>query len=147
MTAMSLPYSRLWPEDDSTVQIGPVPISHDSAVAGAASADIGAVVTFTGIVRADQGVQSLLVEAYPEAAAEELERIVQEAALLFGASVDVIHRTGKLAAGEAIVLITSAAAHRREAFLACEYTIEELKRRAPLWKKEMGSFGDRWVGK
>jgi len=116
-------------------------------VAGAASADIGAVVTFTGIVRADQGVQSLLVEAYPEAAAEELERIVQEAALLFGASVDVIHRTGKLAAGEAIVLITSAAAHRREAFLACEYTIEELKRRAPLWKKEMGSFGDRWVGK
>ncbi|MCX8206919.1 MAG: molybdenum cofactor biosynthesis protein MoaE [Methanothrix sp.] len=108
--------------------------------------DAGAVVAFVGVVRADPGVRALEVEAYEEAALEELRRIKDEAIGRFGvSSVDVAHRKGRLSLGEVIVVVVCASAHRKEAFQACEYVIEELKRRVPIWKKELTEEGERWV--
>ncbi|HOK58833.1 MAG TPA: molybdenum cofactor biosynthesis protein MoaE [Methanothrix sp.] len=108
--------------------------------------DAGAVVAFVGVVRADPGVMGLEVEAYEEAALEELRRIKEEAIARFGvSSVDVVHRTGRLSLGEVIVVVVCGSSHRREAFQACEYVIDELKRRVPIWKKEQTEEGERWV--
>lgn len=117
----------------------------DGLVRGAGTRKDGAVVTFTGIVR-DDGVEGLEIEAYNDAAIEELSRIRAEAVERFGAtSVDVVHRTGTVAVGERIVVIVSSAPHRREAFLACEYVIDELKRRVPIWKRELTGEKSRWI--
>lgn len=108
--------------------------------------DHGAVVAFIGVVRADPGVMGLEVEAYDEAALEELRRIKDEAIARFGiSSVDVVHRKGRLSPGEVIVAVVCASSHRKEAFQACEYVIDELKKRVPVWKKELTREGDRWV--
>lgn len=107
--------------------------------------DAGAIVTFLGTVR-DDGIETLEVEAFPEAAALELERIRSEAMDRFSLkSAEVVHRTGRLAVGESIVAIVCSAAHRKEAFEGCRYIIEELKKSAPIWKKEVGENGERWV--
>lgn len=117
----------------------------DVLVRGAGKSEDGAVVTFTGIVR-DDGVAGLELEAYREAAIEELSRIRAEAIKRFDVtSLDVVHRTGTLAVGDRIVVIVCSAPHRREAFLACEYVIDELKRRAPIWKRELLGDGGRWI--
>jgi molybdopterin synthase catalytic subunit len=108
--------------------------------------DAGAVVAFLGTVR-DGGLQSLEVEAYREAALPELERIREEAVSRFRLlSADIVHRIGSLAVGENIVLIVVSASHREEAFGGCRYILEELKKRVPVWKKEIGEDASRWVG-
>jgi molybdopterin synthase catalytic subunit len=101
----------------------------------------GAVVTFLGVVRAvsDEGrpVEGLSYEAYPTLALPEMRAIGAEASQRFGeARVAIVHRVGSLAVGEASVAIAVAAAHRGVAFDACEYAIDELKQRVPVWKKE-----------
>lgn len=107
--------------------------------------DSGAIVTFLGTVR-DDGIQMMEVEAFKEAATTELELIRCEAMDRFGLiSVQVAHRTGRLAVGESIVAIVCSAPHRDEAFEGCRYIIDELKKRAPIWKKERGENGERWV--
>jgi len=107
--------------------------------------DSGAIVTFLGTVR-DDGIQMMEVEAFSEAAEAELELIRYEAMNRFGlTSVQVAHRTGRLAVGESIVAIVCSAPHRDEAFEGCRYVIDELKKRAPIWKKEWGENGERWV--
>ena len=108
--------------------------------------DAGAIVTFQGTVR-DDGIRMMEVEAFSEAAAAELELIRSEAIERFGLkSVQVTHRTGRLVVGEIIVAIVCSAPHRGEAFEGCRYIIDELKKRAPIWKKERGENGERWVG-
>jgi molybdopterin synthase catalytic subunit len=108
--------------------------------------DAGAVVIFLGTVRED-GLQRLEVESFREAALPELERIREEALSRFGlSSADIIHRVGSLSVGENIVLIVVTAPHREEAFGGCRYILEELKKRAPIWKKEISESGSRWVG-
>lgn len=112
----------------------------------AKSTAAGAVVTFLGTVR-DDGLREMVVEAYPEAALAELDKICNEAADRFGlTSVYIIHRLGRLAVGDNIVLIVVSAAHRREAFGGCSFILEELKSRVPIWKKEIFDGGERWVG-
>lgn len=109
----------------------------------------GAVVTFLGTVRDDEesAIEHLEVEAFRDAAIAELEAIRDEAISRFGLkAAEVVHRTGSLAVGESIVAIVCSAGHREEAFSGCRYIIEELKSRAPLWKKEVGKKGERWVG-
>ena len=77
----------------------------------------------------------------------ELEQIRLEAIERFGlTSVQIAHRTGRLAVGESIVAIVCTAAHRAEAFDGCRYIIDELKKRASIWKKEIGENVERWVG-
>jgi molybdopterin synthase catalytic subunit len=122
-------------------------ISIDEMVKRAKSDDAGAIVTFLGSVR-DDGIKRMQVEAFSEAALAELQAIRDEAINRFSLkSVQVVHRTGSLLVGESIVAIVCSAGHRQEAFAGCRYIIEELKKRAPIWKKEIGEKGERWVGR
>jgi molybdopterin synthase catalytic subunit len=101
-------------------------------------ADVGAVVTFTGLCRDEGGrLQALELEHYPGMAEAEIERVAAEASRrwpLDGATV--IHRFGRIAPGENIVLVATASAHRRAAFEAAEFLMDFLKTRAPFWKRE-----------
>ena len=127
------------------IEITDEDISIDLLMKRASRPEAGAIVSFTGTVR-DDGMDRLLLEAYPEAAKAELSAIVDEATGRFSLlSVDVVHRTGLLPVGEVIVAIVCSAAHREAAFAGCRYIIEELKKRAPIWKKEMGGGGERWI--
>lgn len=138
------------------IRLGPAPfdIGAESAAfaARAAAAEgggAGAVVTFSGLVRGGSGearIDALEVEHYPGMSERALARIAQEAAERFGLlALLVIHRTGRLAAGEPIVMVATAAAHRGEAFAAAEFLMDWLKSRAPFWKKEIGPAGEAWV--
>lgn len=120
------------------IRISKEDISIEELVQRAKREDSGAIVTFLGTVR-DDGIQMMEVEAFFEAALMELELIRSEAMNRFGLkSVQIVHRTGRLAIGENIVAIVCTAAHRSEAFEGCRYIIDELKKRAPIWKKEIG---------
>jgi len=120
--------------------------SIEEVVRKAKRPDVGAIVTFLGTVR-DDDIQKMELEAYKEAALPELERIRDEAFSKFDlSSVDIIHRIGSLNVGDNIALIVVSAGHRKEAFEGCAYVLEELKRRAPIWKKEFRKDGERWVG-
>lgn len=110
--------------------------------------DIGAVVTFTGLVRDlnDGSLQSMTLEHYPAMTEKELQSIVQEACERWDL-IDtlVVHRVGELKPAERIVLVVVASQHRHEAFAACEFIIDFLKTRAPFWKKERTVNGEHWV--
>lgn len=110
----------------------------------------GGFVTFEGKVRTQnegRPVEFLEYEAFEEMAETEGRKLLQEAKDRFGLEwVEAVHRVGKLAIGETAVWIGCAAAHRKEAFLACEFLIDELKHRLPIWKKEHYSDGpSEWV--
>jgi molybdopterin synthase catalytic subunit len=111
--------------------------------------DIGAVATFTGLCRDEDGTLAALeLEHYPGMAEEEMDRVLQDARNrwpLDGAVL--IHRFGKILPGENIVLVVTASRHRTAAFAAAEFLMDYLKTRAPFWKKEHrkdGSTGG-WV--
>ena len=121
--------------------------SLDGMIKRAKRLDAGAVVTFLGTVR-DDGIEMMELEAFQEAALPELESIRGEAMSRFDLlSVEIVHRIGRLSVGDNIVAIVCSAGHRDEAFQGCRYIIEELKKRAPIWKKEIGKNGERWVGR
>jgi len=121
--------------------------SLDEMIKKAKRTDAGAVVTFLGTVR-DDGIKMMELESFRESALQELESIRGEAVGRFGLkSAEIVHRIGPLSVGDNIVAIVCSAAHRDEAFLGCRYIIEELKKRAPIWKKEIGGNGERWVGR
>ena len=107
----------------------------------------GAVVSFTGIGRADKGdATRLVLEAYPGFTEAEIDKIAAVARERFNLhDFMILHRTGDIAPGEAIVFVATAAAHRREAFEAADFLMDYLKSRAPFWKKETWSDGERWV--
>jgi molybdopterin synthase catalytic subunit len=112
--------------------------------AGVAGA--GAVVTFTGLVRPDDGLTGMDIEHYPGMTERAISGIVQEAVtrwLLTDALV--IHRYGPLKPGEAIMMVATAALHRGDAFAAAEFLMDYLKSRAPFWKKESRDGGETWV--
>ena len=110
-------------------------------------AETGAVASFVGLARGEAGrAAALELEAYPGLTDAEIARIVEEAMGRFSLQdALVIHRYGRIAPGEAIVLVLTAAAHRREAFEACDFLMDYLKSQAPFWKKEHGPEGARWV--
>ncbi len=119
----------------------------DALAAAVRSSTSGGLVTFVGYVRetSDDGraVTGLAYEAHRELALAEMRAIGAEASERFGpARVAIEHRIGELVVGEAAVAIAVAAAHRGIAFDACEYAIDELKRRVPIWKKERYASGD-----
>lgn len=118
-------------------------------IASVADASAGGTVVFLGTVRSrSQGkkVLRIEVEAAADLAERDLERISHEALRRFKACrVSVAHRVGKLAVGDAIVVIAVSAPHRKEAFSACRYIIDELKKSTPIWKKEFGPRGCTWV--
>ncbi len=113
------------------------------------SSSIGAIVTFLGTTRdISQGrrVSKLGFEHYPGMAEKKLDEIREKALKDYGAiDVTMIHRVGVLPVGENIVLIAVAAGHRDEAFRACRFCIDELKRITPIWKRETTPEGEIWV--
>jgi len=127
------------------IEITEEEISLERMISRARSREAGAVVSFLGTVR-DDGIERMEVEAFRDAALAELGAIRAEAVSRFSLkAAEVVHRSGCLSVGESIVAIVCAAAHREEAFSGCRYILEELKRRAPLWKKEISGEGGRWV--
>ncbi|MFO1206240.1 MAG: molybdopterin synthase catalytic subunit MoaE [Burkholderiales bacterium] len=110
---------------------------------------IGAIASFIGVVRdVNEGdtVATLTLEHYPGMTEKALLRIAAEARVRWDV-IDtlVIHRVGQLAPTDQIVLVVVTSAHRGEAFAACEFLMDYLKTRAPLWKKERTPEGERWV--
>ncbi len=110
----------------------------------------GGVATFTGIVRnhhKGRSVEKLYYECYTSMAEKEMGRITQEVKLEFGVhELRVLHRVGWLDVGEAAIAIWVSAAHRKEAFSACRATIDRIKARVPIWKKEIYVDGTSdWV--
>jgi molybdopterin synthase catalytic subunit len=119
-----------------------------AAVADGAGAD-GAVTSFLGLVRQDnlgRKVAFLEYEAYEPLAVKGLQRIVDEVKGNWpSAKLGVHHRIGRLALGEASIIIVAASPHRGDAFAACRYTIERVKQIVPIWKHEHFDGGDVWL--
>ena len=108
---------------------------------------MGAVVTFTGIVRDDAGsLRKMVIEHYPGMTEKALDAIATEASDRWSlGDVLVIHRYGELTSGEMIMMVATAARHRKDAFEAAEFLMDFLKSRAPFWKQEFTSEGSSWV--
>ena len=111
--------------------------------------DIGAVVSFSGLCRDEQGkLAGLELEHYPGMAEAEIRRIAEQAVSRWPLTgLTAIHRFGKIAPGENFVLVVTASAHRQAAFEAAEFLMDFLKTRAPFWKKEHLTSDDTggWV--
>jgi molybdopterin synthase catalytic subunit len=106
----------------------------------------GAVATFSGHVRPDDGVTALELEHYPGVTEAALQALAEQAAARWGLSAAiVIHRVGPMRPGERIVLVATAAPHRSAALEACQYLIDRLKTDAPFWKRERRGKDARWV--
>jgi len=109
----------------------------------------GAVASFVGTVRAvhaGRRVKAVSYDCFTPLAEKELARIAAAAEKRWPVRVAVAHRTGRLAVGAASVAIAAGSGHRAEAFAACRFVIEEIKRRVPVWKKEHYLKGDgRWL--
>lgn len=126
------------------------PLSLERVVAAVAGPEHGGIATFTGQVRRHSRgvqVQRLEYQAYVEMAAKVLRELCQSIEReIPGVRLAVEHRIGVLAVGETAVVIAAAAPHRAEAFDACRTLIDRLKDSAPIWKKEIDSEGEVWVG-
>ena len=109
--------------------------------------ETGAVVSFTGLARAEQGSTDILeLEAYEGFTETAISEMALGAVQRFQLDdVLVLHRVGPIAPGEAIVFVATAAAHRRAAFEAADQLMDYLKSRAPFWKKSVGPDGARWI--
>jgi len=110
--------------------------------------NIGALVTFTGIVRGQKSntLDYMFIEHYPGMTETQIKLIVEDAFKRWKiCDVLVIHRYGKLEPGEPIMMVATAAEHRKEAFEAAEYLMDYLKSRAPFWKKEVLNGEESWV--
>lgn len=111
--------------------------------------DVGAVASFTGLVRDEHGGERILamtLEHYPGMTERQLARIEAEARARWPLlDVLVIHRVGRMLPGEPIVLVATASAHRAAALEACAFLIDWLKTKAPFWKLEETPSGARWV--
>lgn len=125
------------------------PIRPEDLVRAVAGPDRGAVATFAGLARdhhAGRRVVRLEYQAYVEMAQKVLEEIADETSRRFGTPhVAIAHRIGRLAIGETSVFIAVASAHRRDALAACAFAIDEVKSRAPIWKKEYYEGGAVWI--
>ncbi len=119
----------------------------DTAALIAALETSGAVASFTGLVRSDDGVTALALEHYPGMTEKALNALADAALDRWPlAGVIIVHRVGKLLSGDRIVFVGTASAHRAAALEACAFLIDRLKTDAPFWKKEWLADGSsRWV--
>ncbi|BBU54541.1 molybdenum cofactor biosynthesis protein MoaE [Mameliella alba] len=130
------------------VQEAPFDFGAEAAGFAAGRHDMGAVVTFTGIVRDLQGggLEAMEIEHYPGMTEKALEKIAKEAVERWAlGDVLVIHRHGRMEPGEQIMMVATAAPHRKDAFEAAEFLMDYLKSRAPFWKKEFSAESRAWV--
>lgn len=103
--------------------------------------EIGSVVTFRGIVRETENskkLKGLYYESEKSLAREELERVIKETKEKFGVcDINAVHRVGMLNPGDISLLVVVFSTHRKEGFEACEYMVERIKERLPIWKKDI----------
>ena len=113
----------------------------------ASVAGVGAIVSFTGVVRdVVGGLSNMIIEHYPGMTEKALEAIRSEAMKRWNlADALIVHRTGQLEAHESIMMVATASKHRKDAFEAAEFLMDYLKSRAPFWKKEITVDGADWV--
>jgi molybdopterin synthase catalytic subunit len=130
-----------------SVQDAPFDLGRETQAFAGGAKGAGAVVTFTGLVRDEGGrLASMQIEHYPGMTEKAILAIMDQAAARFALTdALVIHRFGTLHAGEAIMMVATAAPHRADAFAAAEFLMDYLKSRAPFWKKEIGVGGAGWV--
>ena len=133
---------------DVRVQEAGFDLGEESAAFAARTEASGAVVTFTGIVRnnAEGSLDHMLIEHYPQMTLKALESIAKEALGRWSLEdATVIHRYGAMKPGEMIMMVATAARHRKDAFEAAEFLMDFLKSRAPFWKKEVTKTTAGWV--
>jgi molybdopterin synthase catalytic subunit len=132
-----------------SVQLADFNINNELALLQASRKEIGAIVSFVGLVRdLNQGdhVAQLTLEHYPNMTEKALSKIVNTANSRWNViDATVIHRIGTLNPADQIVLVAVASAHRGDAFHACEFIMDYLKTEAPFWKKEVTQEGERWL--
>lgn len=129
------------------VQEAPFDYGAEAGAFAAGRTDVGAVVTFSGIVRNSDGdLLAMEIEHYPGMTEAALTGIAEEAQRRWSlADVLVIHRHGRLPPGAPIMMVATAAPHRADAFAAAEFLMDYLKSRAPFWKREITGAGSHWV--
>lgn len=154
---MKSPFSRPLPVAESaasavlsvSVQAGDFDVAALQRKLLAGAHDEGAVACFTGYVRAanaGQPVRLMELEHYPGMTQRSIQSILEQASVRWPMlAASVVHRIGRLQAGDQIVWVGVASAHREAAFSACEFIMDYLKNEAPFWKKEVGPGGARWV--
>lgn len=124
-------------------------LSTEQAITAVESRSAGAIDVFLGVVRntsLGRMVSYLEYDAYPSMAEKVMREIAEEAKERFALeSCAVLHRTGRLEIGEASLLIAVSSAHRAKAFESCHWLVNEVKRRVPVWKKEVWEDGESWI--
>jgi molybdopterin synthase catalytic subunit len=123
-------------------------LESEQAVAAVMTEQDGAYVLFVGVVRdhsRGKNVTGLEYDVYPPLATAQMEKIIQQVREQWGLACAILHRYGRLEIGEASVIICVASPHRGEAFDACEWVIDTLKKEVPLWKKEFATDGTYWI--
>lgn len=135
--------------NQTMIEIWEKPLSLDTVIAKVSAPHVGAVSTFSGIVRnhnLGKAVRYLEYECYAAMAEKEMA-LIREYALEKWALHDIamIHRVGRLAIGESAVMIAVASAHREDGLIALKYTIDTLKATVPIWKKEYWADGSMWL--
>ncbi|MCL6282810.1 molybdenum cofactor biosynthesis protein MoaE [Ruegeria sp. 2012CJ41-6] len=131
-----------------SVQEAPFDLGAEANRFAAGDTGSGAIVTFTGVVRdlAQGNLDVMEIEHYPGMTEKAIEAIADEARQRWSlADVLVIHRHGRLSPGDRIMMVATAARHRKDAFEAAEFLMDYLKSRAPFWKKEITGKGGEWV--
>ena len=132
-----------------SIQTADFDLGAELAALRVASAEVGAVVSFVGLVRDFGGgakIEHIYLEHYPGMSEKALQEIIAQAKARWNLlGVRVIHRVGQLLPNDQIVLVATASAHRADAFAACEFIIDYLKTSAPFWKKEQTVQGAHWL--
>jgi molybdopterin synthase catalytic subunit len=131
-----------------SVQDAPFDLGRESANFATGRRDMGAIVTFTGIVRdlPDDPMEAMEIEHYPGMTEKAITQIAEQAKARFSlGDVLVIHRYGMLVPGEMIMMVATVARHRKDAFEAATFLMDYLKSRAPFWKREISASGAVWV--
>ena len=134
---------------DSQFRVTADPLDADTVSAIVASSDCGAVTTFVGLVRDENGGRRVLwleYQAYEPLAIKAFKRIDEEAGERWPSiALAIHHRVGRVEIGEPSVVVAAASPHRAEAFAACRYAIERIKQIAPIWKHEHFEGGEVWI--
>jgi molybdopterin synthase catalytic subunit len=130
-----------------SVQANDFDLGQESNAFAAGARGAGAIVTFTGVVRDTEGsLAAMEIEHYPGMTETAIAAMMDQARNRWSLTdALVIHRHGRLAPGEMIMMVATAAPHRAAAFAAAEFLMDYLKSRAPFWKKEITADGAQWV--
>lgn len=131
------------------IRVTPDVLDTAEAVAAVESPRAGAINVFLGVVRDNnlgRQVQYLKYDAYPSMAEKVMGELAEEAKARFGLEdCAVLHRTGRLEIGEASLLIAVSCGHRAASFEAGHWLVNEIKKKVPVWKKEVWENGEAWV--